>query len=84
MPGTAVNARVSLAGLDRESLRDSTGNLVPTAILLFFALWFAVDAPWGWRPLPAAIVFGLFAVLVASLLGVTYALARAFARSESA
>lgn len=83
MPGTPVVRRVSLAGLDRESLRDSTGNLVPTAILLFFALWFAVDAPWGWRLLPAAIVFGLFAVLVASLLGVTYALARAFALSES-
>lgn len=69
---------MTIAGLSRESIRDITGNLVPLGILLFFMLWFAVDAPWGWERLAAVVVYGLLVSLVVSLFAVTYVVALKF------
>lgn len=67
---------MTLAGLTRESIRDISGNLVPFGVLLFFVGWFLVDTPWGWQRLPVLAVFGLLGLLAASLLFVTYVVAR--------
>lgn len=75
---------MTIAGLSRESIRDISGNLVPTGILLFFMLWFVVDAPWGWDPLSTVLVYGLFGSLVASLVAVTYVVARKFDEADAA
>lgn len=73
---------MAVAGLDRESIRDISGNLVPLGILLFFMLWFLVDAPWGWEWLAAVVVYGLFVSLVVSLFAVTYVVALKFQATE--
>lgn len=75
---------MTIAGLSRESIRDISGNLVPTGILLFFMLWFVVDAPWGWGPLSTVVVYGLFGSLVVSLVTLTYVVARKFDEADAA
>lgn len=75
---------MTIAGLSRESIRDVSGNLVPTGILLFFMAWFVVDAPWGWDPLSTALVYGLLGSLVVSLVAVTYVVARKFQAADAA
>lgn len=67
---------MAIAGLSRRSIRDLSANLVPLAILLFFGIWFALDAPWGWD-LPSLLVFyGLVGHLFVLLAVLTYVLAR--------
>lgn len=69
---------MGLAWLDRESLRDSSGNLVPLGILLFFMLWFGLRDPWGWTLYTGLVVYGVLGSLLISLLVVTYGFARKF------
>lgn len=78
IPATAVVSHMTVAGLSRESIRDISGNLVPIGILLFFMLWFVVDAPWGRSMLSTVLVYGLFGSLVVTLFAVTYVVARKF------
>ncbi|GAB3025178.1 DUF6684 family protein [Natronobiforma cellulositropha] len=70
-------------GLSRRSVRDISGNLVPLAILVFFALWFAIDRPWGWDLFALAVVYGLLVTLAALLFAVTYVTALAFQATDS-
>lgn len=74
---------MTIAGLSRESIRDISGNLVPLGILLFFMLWFVVDAPWGWVLLSTVVVYGLLVSLAVSLFAVTYVVARKFEEAEA-
>lgn len=67
---------MTLAGLTRRSIRDISGNLVPLAVLAFFAFWFVFDAPWGWDSLTALVVYGLIGHLFGLLFLVTYVVAR--------
>lgn len=75
---------MTFAGLSRESIRDISGNLVPIGILLFFMVWFVVDAPWGWSRLSTVVVYGLICSLVVSLFAVTYVVARKFDEADVA
>lgn len=73
---------MGVAGLDRESIRDISGNLVPLGILLFFMAWFVFRAPWGWDRLSLVIVYGLFGMLVVALFAVTYLTALKFEEAD--
>ena len=73
---------MGVAGLDRESIRDISGNLVPLGILLFFMAWFVFRAPWGWDRLSLVIVYGLFGMLVVALFAVTYVTALKFEEAD--
>lgn len=75
---------MGVVGLNRESIRDISGNLVPLAILVFFMLWFAVDAPWGWSLYTVLVVYGVLAFHALALLAITYIFARQFQTESTA
>lgn len=57
---------------------------MPLSILIFFAVWFAIDAPWGWDSLTIVFFYGLVGGLFAVLFAGTYLLARRIQAIEGA
>lgn len=74
---------MGIGRLDRESVRDSSGNLVPLGILLFFMVWFGFRDPWGWTLYTGLVVYGVLGSLLVSLLVVTYVFARKFQEPDA-
>lgn len=63
---------------NKETLLDSTVNLVPFFILLFFFILFAVATPQGWRdgPLMSIYMWTIMISMSWGLLHLTYATAK--------
>lgn len=66
---------MTVGGLTRETIQGISGNLVPLAILVFFAGWYALEAPWGWDGFTALVFYGLVGHLALALFVVTYVFA---------
>jgi hypothetical protein len=61
---------------DRETILDSLVNVIPLAIIGFFAVLFIFDNPWGTDPpLATALQFGMLLFWAAILAYVTYLVA---------
>ncbi|MFC6718462.1 DUF6684 family protein [Natrialbaceae archaeon GCM10025810] len=73
---------MSRSTFDTEFSLDLVVNLVPLSILLFFVGLFAVYNPWGVDPLQSTVQFAILASVIAALVIVTYAAARAIEADE--
>ncbi|GAA0252582.1 DUF6684 family protein [Haladaptatus pallidirubidus] len=62
---------------DRETLLDTTVNVVPLGIMAFFFVLFLTFAPWGGSSLVGLISLGLVIVPFIGLALLTYLTARA-------
>jgi hypothetical protein len=64
---------MALRTFDRETLLDALVNIIPLAIIGFFALLFVVQSPWGLdTSLATLLQFGMLAVWAVLLAVVTY------------
>lgn len=63
---------------NKETLLDSTVNLIPFGILLFFLVLFAVATPEGWRDgsLMSIYMWTIIISMIWGLLHLTYATAK--------
>lgn len=74
---------MSESTLDRETMLDLLVNIVPLAIIVFFAILFLVVEPWGTDLFIQAISLGLLVVPFLVLALVSYVSGSAVARDEA-
>ena len=74
---------MSVLGLDRETVFDTTVNLIPVGILLLLDLLFLVVNPWGWDLWFVFWMHFLTLFPLALLLVLTYVSGRVIERDEA-
>src|SRR5699024_990054 len=69
--------------LDRETMLDLLVNIIPLAIIVFFAILFIIAEPWETNFIAEGISMGLLVVPFLVLALVSYVSGRAVARDEA-
>jgi hypothetical protein len=69
---------------DRETILDLTVNMIPLAILAFFAIAFVAFNPYGDETVIVTIQLGIIGLMFVGLAAVTYYSGAAVSKAESA